>query len=127
MNEQIKAFNKLMTEAGNYLESAHAYSGSTVGAYRRGWKQLREFMVSKGINLYDQKVEDQFLCYVFNGRKGRKLSKQEQFLANSIKKLTEFQSTGKIKVPARPPVKTPLLFNGILGGCDRKLNLYSFR
>ncbi|WP_026838363.1 site-specific integrase [Gillisia sp. JM1] len=115
MNEHIKAFNKLMTDAGNYLESERAYSGYTVGAYRRGWKQLREFMVANGITHYDKGVEAQFLSNEFGGRKGCKLSKQEEFLANGTKKLTEFQSIGKINVAARPPGKTPLLFNGILG------------
>lgn len=115
MNEQIKAFNKLMAEAGAYLESEHGYSGYSVGAYRRGWKQLREFMVSNGVTHYGQEIEDQFLSYEFGGRKGCKLSKQEQFLANGTRKLTEFQSTGKIKVAARPPGKTPFLFNGVLG------------
>lgn len=115
MNEQIKVFNKLMSDAGNYLESEHAYSGNTVEAYRRGWKQLREFMVSNGINHYNQEVENQFFTYEFDDRKGRKLSRQEQFLANGTRKLTEFQNTGRIKVPARPPGKAPLLFNGILG------------
>lgn len=115
MNEQIKVFNKLMSDAGNYLESEHAYSGNTVEAYRRGWKQLREFMVFNSINYYNQEVENKFFTYEFDDRKGRKLSKQEQFLANGTRKLTEFQNTGIIKVPARPPGKAPLLFNGILG------------
>ncbi len=115
MNEQIRAFNELMAEVGNYLENTHAYSGNTVGAYRRGWLRLREFMVSNGIQHYDQKVEEQFLNYEFEGRKGRKLSKQEQFLANGTRKLTEFQSTGQVKVPNLPPVKVHLIFNGALG------------
>lgn len=114
MSEHIKAFNKLMTDAGNYLESTHSYSGNTVGAYRRGWQRLKEFMVSNGIHHYNQKVEEQFLHYEFEGRKGRKLSKQEQFLANGTRKLTEFKSTGQIKVPNLPK-KAPVVFNGALG------------
>ncbi|SHM29733.1 Site-specific recombinase XerD [Salegentibacter salegens] len=127
MNEQIRAFNELMSEVGNYLESTHAYSGNTVGVYRRGWQRLKEFMVSHGIHNYDQKVEEQFLYYEFEGRKGRKLSKQEQFLANGTRKLTEFQATGQIKVPNLPPKKAPLVFDGVLGGAIVRFLDYKHR
>ena len=115
MNEPIRAFNELIAQVGNYLQNTHGYSGNTVGAYSRGWQRLKEFMVSNGIHHYDQKVEEQFLYYEFEGRKGRKLSKQEQFLANGTRKLTEFKSTGQIKVPNLPPKKAPVVFNGALG------------
>ncbi|MCM4160905.1 integrase [Antarcticibacterium sp. W02-3] len=115
MNEPIRAFNELIAQVGNYLQNTHAYSGNTVGAYRRGWQRLKEFMVSNGIHQYDQKVEEQFLNFEFDGRKGRKLFKQEQFLANGTRKLTEFQNTGQIKVPNLPLKKAPFIFKGALG------------
>ncbi|WP_168191387.1 hypothetical protein [Antarcticibacterium flavum] len=41
MNEPIRAFNELIAQVGNYLQNTHAYSGNTVGAYRRGGNDLR--------------------------------------------------------------------------------------
>ena len=115
MNEQIKEFNELMAGAGAYLESRLHYSGYSVGAYRKGWVRIRQFMVSNGIGRYGPEVEKRFLDQEFEGRSGRKLSKQERFLANGTGKLTEFQQTGKIDAPVRPKSKYPMVFKGAIG------------
>lgn len=105
-----------MARAGNHLESRLNYSGYSVGAYRRGWVRIREFMADNGIARYGPEVEKRFLHNEFGERKGRKLNKYEQFLANGTRKLTEFQQTDKIDVPVRPKSKYPMEFNGGIGG-----------
>lgn len=117
MNEQIKDFNELMSKAGNYLESELSYSLCTVARYRCGWRRIREFMASSGIERYGREVEERFLGDDLGGRGIPKLSRTERFLYHGAKMLTEFQGKGIITPPARSGRKEdPIVFDGALGG-----------
>ncbi len=116
MNEQIKEFNELMSQAGNYLESELSYSLSTVSRYRSGWKRIREYMASNGIKSYDREVGALLLRDKFGARGIPKLSETERFLYRGAKMLTEFKETGIITAPARSYRKEdPIAFAGPIG------------
>lgn len=117
MNEQIKDFNTLMSKAGNYLESELSYSLSTVDRYRCGWRRIREYMASNGIERYGREAEERLLGDSFRGRGIPKLSETERFMYRGAKMLTEFQATGRTTAPARSYRKEdPIVFDGAMGG-----------
>lgn len=115
MNKQFKDFNELIAEAGDYLQTKKHYSGYSIGAYRRGWAHMREYMVANGIQCYNREVEKKYLDHTFGARGTKKLTPYEKFLCNGFGKLSEFQETGKMDVPERPPSKYPMVFKGPIG------------
>jgi site-specific recombinase XerD len=113
MNKQTKGIDELISGATDYIKTRLNYSQNTVCTYRKGWKQIRSFMNSRGIKLYNKDVERQILYHEFRDRTKRELSDDEQYLYIGAKKLTEFQKTGKIEVRDRP--KHPRVFSGPMG------------
>jgi site-specific recombinase XerD len=114
MNKQIKDFNKLISNAADYLESQLFYSPKTVDGYRQSWKRIRIFMVSNGIKRYNQEVGKQILHLEFKDRSILELHTHEKHYFNSITMLSEFKETGQIRIPARPR-KNPIVFTGPIG------------
>jgi len=115
MDKQIKNFNELTSNAANYLESQLSYSRRTVGEYRKRWNRIRSMMDSHGIRDYNHDVGIQVLRHEFKDRGITELSVNERFFWNSVKRLSEFQETGKIKVPNLPH-KNEIVFSGPIGG-----------
>lgn len=114
MNQNIKDFNDLIARASQYLASQLSYAPSTVGEYRKIWKQIRAYMASNEITSYGQNVKDQILRQHLGTRSIRELSYDEKRFYNGVHMLFEFQQSGKINLPPRPR-KAPLVFGGILG------------
>jgi site-specific recombinase XerD len=114
MDEQIKNFNELIISASDYLEYQLHYSLRSIGGYRVCWKQLRNFMASKGIKQFNSEVGKLILLDKFENRSVKELSHSERIFFNSIKMLTDFQEKGCINVPSQP-VKEWTIFNGPIG------------
>lgn len=117
MDKKIKEFNGLMAKAGHYLESELSYSLCTVSNYRRSWKRIREYMVTKGIQSYDRNAESKLFMDKFGKRRIPKLNETERYLYHGSRMLVELKETGKITTPARSmPKKDNLLsFEGPIG------------
>ena len=114
MKKDYKEFNQLVTQAINYLLTDLSYSPTTTSKYRRFWKRIKNFMVSEGIMYYNKDTEKKLLQHEFNNREVSELSDKERQLYNGIMILSEFQETGKIKLPFRKS-KYPLVFEGAIG------------
>ena len=114
MKQHIKDFNDLIAGASHYLTHQLRYAPSSVGSYRRIWKQIRTYLAAHQITHYDQKAEELVLYHWFGERPVRSLSYSEKVSYNGTKMLTEFQQQGRINLPARP-CKDPLVFEGPLG------------
>lgn len=71
-------------------------------------------MASHGSKCYNQDVEKQILYHEFKDRNMREISRVEKEFYNSVKMLSEFQASGKIKVYPRMDRKE-FIFNGPIG------------
>lgn len=114
MNKQIKGIDDLISKAADYLDSKLGYSPWTVKRHLRGWLRIRKFMIASGIKLYGQAVERQVLCHYFSDRCIQELSRHEKEFHNSVRMLTEFVVTGKIRVIPRID-KKGFIFTGPIG------------
>lgn len=114
MNKRDKDLNALISDAADYLESKLGYSPGSTGRHRKNWNRIRTFIASDGIKCYNQDVEKQILSHKFKDRNMRELSRTEKEFYNSVKMLSEFQVTGKIKVYPRMDRKK-FVFNGPIG------------
>jgi len=114
MNAQIRNFNALISNAADYLDSKLGYSPGAIKCHMARWIRIREFMTHTGIKLYSQSVERQILYYYFKGKRIKEFSRHEKEFHNSIKMLTEFEVTGKIKVTPRMDRKS-FDFKGPIG------------
>lgn len=114
MNKPFAEFNELALQASNYLEQKLCYSLRTSHAYRKIWKQVREFMFSHGLPHYSNTVEEQFLRFKFQEKGRKELTVNQRVTYNGVKMLTEYYLTGRINVPAQPS-KFPLDFRGPIG------------
>lgn len=101
-------------DATDYLKSQLGFAKSTVDTYRSCWKRLKKVMDSKGIKHYDQTVGIQILGVEFGDRTKRELSDNDQYFLIAVKRLTEFQITGKIKNCDRLLFKS-FVFTGEIG------------
>ena len=117
MDEKIKEFNGLMTKARRYLESELSYSLCTVSIYRRSWKRIREYMVTKGIQSYDRNAETKLFMDKFGKRRMPMLNETERYLYHGSRMLVELKETGKITTPARSMPKKDNMpsFEGPIG------------
>lgn len=95
-----QTIDDLMNAFYNYMKCIHRCEG-TFSRYRRGWKNLKNFMLKKDIKFYTQKVEQDFLDYALGKYDYYKLDKKAKDLVNITEALTEFQSTGRIFLGAR--------------------------
>lgn len=114
MKEKFLEFNELISKAGDYLSAKLGYAPRSIHEYKKDWKRIKKFMVSGGIEHYNQNVEKQVFYSAFEDRSIRKLSTHEKHFYNAGKMLSEFQETGKINVPALP-CKDPIIFSGSIG------------
>ena len=87
MNQHIKEFNALIAQASHYLSNQLSYAPSTVGEYRKIWKDIRTYMADHQLTHYDQAVEDQVLHHHFGKRSVRELSVNEKRTYNGLKML----------------------------------------
>jgi hypothetical protein len=90
------------------------YTTWTIGDRKTNWNQIRKFMVSNDIKCYNHDVEKQILYHKFKNRNIRELSRTEKEFYNSVKMLSEFQVTGKIKVYPRMD-RRKFFFSGQIG------------
>ncbi len=114
MNKRDRDFNALISNAADYLKLKLGYTIWTIGHRKTNWNQIKKFMVSNGIKCYSEDVEKQILYYKFKDRNMRELSRTEKEFYNSVKMLSEFQVTGKIKVYPRMDRKS-FVFSGPIG------------
>lgn len=114
MNKRDKDFNALVSNAAYYLKSKLCYSAWTIGHHNTNWKQIRTFMALNDIKCYNQEVEKQILYNKFKDRNMRELSRTEKEFYNSVKMLSEFDLTGKIKVYPRMD-RRKFVFSGQIG------------
>ena len=114
MNKKNNDFNVLIFKAVDYLESKLGYSQSAVYRHKKNWYRIKTFMNSHDIKCFNQDVEKQILYNKFKDRNMRELSRQEKEFYNSVKMLSEFQITGKIRVYPRMDRKS-FIFNGQIG------------
>jgi integrase len=114
INKENKNLEKLILDAVDYLKSQSGFAKSTIDRYRNCWKRLKKVMDFKGIKYYDQIVEMQILNQEFGNRTKRELSDNDQYFLIAVKRLTEFQITGKIK-NCDKLLSKPLVFSGEIG------------
>jgi integrase len=114
MNVKAKDFTLLISNATDYLKTKLRYHPCTVNRHSRTWRWIRDFMNSKRITHYDQRIEKQILLYRFKHRNMKQLKRHEKEVHNSIKMMTEFTLTGIIKVTPRIDRRT-FVFNGSIG------------
>ena len=114
MKTQIRNVNALISGAADYLHSNLGYSPGSISRHMAGWTRIREFMALTGIKFYSQGVEKEILCHYFKDRRMQELSRHEKEFHNSVRMLTEFELTGKIKVTPRIDRKV-FLFEGPIG------------
>ncbi len=114
MNGKVKDFNLLISNATDYLKTKLRYHPCTVNRHSRTWRWIKNFMNSKRIKHYNQKVEKQILFCRFKHRNMKQLTRHEKEVHNSIKMMTEFTLTGVIKVMPRINRRT-FVFNGSIG------------
>lgn len=113
MNKK-KNRDKLISDATDYLRSQLGFVKSTVDKYRRSWKRLKQIMDAKGIESYNKNVEMEILYQEFKDRTKRELNDDDQYFYIGLKRLTEFQKTGKMKLCERLISKPPV-FSGEVG------------
>lgn len=122
MSKQIKDFDALTSNASDYLQSKLGFSGWTVRHHTTNWNQLGKFMASNGIKSYTVDVERKILYRKFKDRNMKDLSQTEKEFYNSIKMLSEFQTTGKIRIYPRM-VRREFIVTGKIGeALNRFLN-----
>lgn len=114
MNGKVKDFNLLISNATDYLKTKLRYHPCTVNRHSRTWRWIKNFMNSKRIKHYNQKVEKKILFCRFKHRNMKQLTRHEKEVHNSIKMMTEFTLTGVIKVMPRINRRT-FVFNGSIG------------
>src|SRR5687768_5121956 len=114
MNARVKDFNLLICNATDYLKTKLRYHPRTVNRHSQTWRWMKTFMNEKNIKHYCQKIERQILFYRFRHRNLKQLTRHEKEVHNSIKMITEFALTGKIKVTPRIARKN-FVFNGPIG------------
>jgi site-specific recombinase XerD len=90
-----QTIDDLMNAFFNYMKCIHRCEG-TFSRYRRSWKNLKDFMVKRGIKFYNQKVQQVFLEHTFGKYDYYKLDKKRKDLVNITEALTEFQNTGRV-------------------------------
>lgn len=123
MHEHIQDFAVLTLNASQYMLSHLSYSQKTVVGYNWVWKQIRRYMVSTNMVIYDHHVEKMILHHKFGDRSLHELSHSEKHFYNGVRMLAEFQKTGKINLPVLPR-KNPLIFSGPIGEIITKFLAY---
>jgi site-specific recombinase XerD len=113
MNDQITNFDKLISDAANYMEIELSYSMVTIKNHKRNWEKIKKIMSKKGIEKYNQSVGEQIIYQKFAGRVQNSYSPQEKYFCTSVRMLTEFLKNGKICISPRR--KEELVFEGKLG------------
>ena len=98
MENQLQDFNRLTTDTAEYLRSVHGFSIRTIGHYKGGWRIIKEYMIAKKIRRYTPSIGKKVLHTRFNKRGIRDLSRDEKQIYNSIVRLSEFQTNGKINL-----------------------------
>jgi integrase len=114
MKTQIRNVDALISSAADYLDSKLGYSPETIRHHMAGWIRIRKFMALTGIQLYSRDVEKEILYHYFKARRIQELSPHEKEFHNSIRMLTEFEVTGKIKVTPRMD-RRDFIFEGPIG------------
>lgn len=96
MEKQLQYFNRLTSDAVEYLSSVHGFSIRTIGHYKGGWRIIKEYMIAKKIRRYNPSIGKKVLHTRFNKRGIRDLSRSEKMIYNSVVRLSEYQAYGKI-------------------------------
>jgi integrase len=112
--KKIHDVNALISNAAEYLDAELGYSSWSIKRHMNGWLRIKKYMSSNRHKHYSQDVERQILDNRFKGRGIKELSRHEKEFHNSIKMLTEFQVTGKIRVFPRIDRKN-FIFKGPIG------------
>jgi len=119
MEKQLQYFNRLTSDAAEYLCSVHGFSIRTIGHYKGGWRIIKEYMIAKKLRKYSAAIGKKVLNARFNKRGIRDLSRDEKQIYNSVVRLSEFQKWGKINLQPLME-RRKFSFNGQLGRAIEK-------
>ncbi|MFT8709309.1 MAG: site-specific integrase [Sporolactobacillus sp.] len=95
MGKEKMSFSDLTSAVEAYFIKC-SFSGTRINTYRKGWKQIKQFMLNRSLEFYESKVADEFIQNIIGEGTYKELSRKQKDFIRCACVLTEYQTTGRV-------------------------------
>lgn len=110
MQQKLKTFEELITQASDYLRNKFSKAENTIYMHVLTWRRVKKYMDAQKIEQFNFSVGREFIEKECNDRSHKELKRSECDAIHFVKVLCQFSDTGIIM-----PRSKPVYFEGEIG------------